>query len=308
MKAAFGKRGGPAQQKREQAVIREIAEAFALGMTAGVIASGLNERRHDHEPRPAPGGGTWSRKQVERTIAAHPRAMQRAKQRREQERTRTAAMVANSRTVVPALQDEERYLIGEHDNAPEPVRPSPYEGLTWSARQRVEQETRALEERCRLAQQAATLARFDLDVDFRFYDPVRLLDSGRFPTYPMLDAHDRIGKLKLAGEDTWPKAVDALVAELTRNTGKNAHELLDAITGQPDVRAQLRRVVYGLMREIALQRQANLALRQQLGQTQPVQREPAPTLGAVETWLQRVKDHADEEWQRIRHALDNPDG
>jgi hypothetical protein len=300
MKAAFGKRGGPAQQKREQAVIREIADASALGMTAGVIASGLNEKRHDYEPRPAPGGGTWSRKQVERIIAAHPRAMQRANQRREVERQKLRP--AGKLVSIPHLEDHERLALEE------PSPPSPYEGLAPPRRQRLEQETRELEERCRLAQQAATLARFDLDEDFRFYDPVRLLDSGRCPTYPMLEAHDRIGHLKLAGEDTWSKAVDALVAELTRNTGKNAHELLDAITGQPDVRAQLRRVVYGLMREIALQRQANLALRQQLGQKQPVQREPVPALGGVEAWLQRVKDQAAEEWQRIRHALDNPEG
>ena len=271
MKARYGSRGDKAQKRREREVIKKIAEHQALGYRISVTVESLNALQWAK----APEGGAWTRKAVERVIEANKRIMRVAVVKLERERNPVKEI--RSANCMDVAGDDEVSL------------------KRFTAE--VDREAWLLEVRqAEIAQQAATLARLDPEKDWTFHDPASGLGNGLMPTWETMPAGQDLGRLRLSGKDLWAKQVDALVEEMTRNTGKDAHELLDQIKGQADVRAQLRRVVWGLLMEIALQRQANASLRQQLGK--PLRRrddKPAPTMEEAEEQLRRLKEQDD--WQ-----------
>jgi len=108
---------------------------------------------------------------------------------------------------------------------------------------------------------------------FTFYDPVcpdsEVAQLSRLPSEIEArgEATRSIGNLGYSNQWEWANGVSALVKELTENTGWELHALLDRLQRPKSVkddagcRSQIRKLIFGLLREIALQREANLALR-----------------------------------------------
>jgi len=75
-------------------------------------------------------------------------------------------------------------------------------------------------------------------------------------------------RVDISSEAWWDKGVDAIAAELVKARNWDIHRLLDRLQTEDDadgsIRAQLRKVAYGLLRALAQARQTNLALRQKL--------------------------------------------
>ena len=276
-KAAYGNRGDKAQKRRERDVIKLIAEENARGYGRDSwIADTLNGRGYK-----SPGGSAWSAMAVRRVIET-PRwskIMEKAI-----EATRPAPyngccgpdVDKHKPNVVHGLLDAPVEFTYTNKDGKEKtrlvdVRLSPSERLTAEEEQRKqEQFARAAErEKQRQALIAVTEHRFLNPDDSRSWGVDELGEHSEHAPlwtkgYHLFTAKGHLNHLSLAGKDTWrTAAVDALVVELAKNTGKDAHALLDAVE-PPAVKAQLRRVVYGLMRGIGLQRQLNLALRQAL--------------------------------------------
>jgi hypothetical protein len=82
----------------------------------------------------------------------------------------------------------------------------------------------------------------------------------RKPDFDMLQLQ-AFDSLALAGKDTWHQAVLPLVVQQIEETGKEPMALIDQIEGQPDVKGQLRRVFFGMLRALAKAQETERALR-----------------------------------------------
>jgi hypothetical protein len=70
--------------------------------------------------------------------------------------------------------------------------------------------------------------------------------------------------LALAGKDTWLRSIFPLVMRQVHDSGKVPMDLIDSIQGQPDVKGQLRRVFFGMMRLLAQEIETGMALRAEI--------------------------------------------
>jgi hypothetical protein len=281
-KAAYGQRGDKAQKRREREVIKLIAEENARGYGRDSwIADALNARGYK-----SPGGAAWSAMAVRRIIET-PRwskLMEKAIEARkpapyngccgpdvDKHRPNVVHLPKEDsfeRSYTDPFTGETKISIIDLRYAPEEI-PAPL--TPEQERQREEEQAREHEhEKQRRALIAAAEYRFLSPMDDGTWDRDEVGERSMnsplwWHGYDLVTAQQHVGRLGLAGKDTWYSvAVCALVKELTERTGKDAHALLDAVE-PPAVKAQLRRVVWGLMREIALQRQLNLAMRQAMG-------------------------------------------
>ena len=60
--------------------------------------------------------------------------------------------------------------------------------------------------------------------------------------------------------------IDQIVVEMTRHKGHEIHKLIDGLKDQQATKALLRKLANLLCRQITIQRQENLSLRQQLAE------------------------------------------
>jgi hypothetical protein len=220
--------GKKVKDTRAQKVIKEILEQHRIGISLAMIAEGLNERGVL-----AQRGGKWHGSTVRKIIDANWEALPTSVPG-----AGAAPRIQLPRSMKEAIADakargEERFT---------------WEEIEWDEETGQERIVPALldvanvEEMLVQAEALRNLTLAEKAERFRFYDP-----------------------LQMAFADC-VRGIDKIVSEMTAKRGYDLHQLINEIKDQPREKALIRQLANLLIREVAIQRQTNLALRQQIAE------------------------------------------